>query len=197
MPTINLRRPLAAAYVVPEAQAPVPDEGGRTESALPEPPSAAPSPPAPDQDRAPAPQTEELARLLVTLNGIAARLGQLHEQTVARHRVEIARLAVEIARKILMHKIGKGDYDIQAIVEEALRESPTRQNIVIHLNPEDLVPCQELQRQNPQCPFAGLELTADQGLGRGECLVETPKGIVKSFLEEHLERISEALQRAQ
>jgi len=82
-------------------------------------------------------------------------------------------------------------------VEEALKESPTRRNIVVHLNPEDVAPCRELQRQNPQSPFAGLEFTADRSIGRGECLVETPKGIVTSFIEEHLERISEALQKVQ
>ena len=43
--------------------------------------------------------------------------------------------------------------------------------------------------------FTELEFTPDWSIGRGECLVETPKGIVKSFLEEHLERISEALQK--
>ena len=74
---------------------------------------------------------------------------------------------------------------------------PARQDIVIRLNPEDLPQCQQHQQENPDSPFAELEFTADWSVGRGECLVETPKGIVKSFIEEHLERISEALQKVE
>jgi flagellar biosynthesis/type III secretory pathway protein FliH len=132
-------------------------------------------------------------RLCRTAGSIAGNLDKLYQETLAGNRSEIARLAVEIARKILVCKIAQGDYDIQAIVEEALKRAPTRQQIVIRLNPQDLPRCQQYQQENPEDPFAGLELAADPGIGPGECLVETPKGIVKSFIEEHLERIGEAL----
>ena len=190
MPTINLAQPVATVYVIPEAQ-------GRRESAVAHPPSEVQPSQLEDLRQELGQQKDELDRLLETMNGIAAGLHQLHEQTLASHHAEIAKLAVEIARRILMYKADQGDYDIQAIVAEALQEAPTRQNTVVRLNPEDLSRCQQLQQENPQSPFAELELTADWSIGRGECLVETPKGIVKSFIEEHLERISEALQRVE
>jgi len=59
---------------------------------------------------------------------------------------------------------------------------------------EDVSRCSSFRRTTPS-PFAELAFTADGNIGRGECLVETPKGIVRSFLEEHLEHIREALQR--
>lgn len=189
-PTINLMRPIAAAYIVPELQGRTAEDGGQVEPAVANPSSE-------DQRRESQPQTEDLTRLVAALNEITDSLHRLHERTVASHPAEIARLAVEIARRILKHQVDQGDYEIQAIVEEAIRQSPTRQNVVIHLNPDDLALCRELQRQDSQNPFAGLEFTADESVGRGECLVETPKGIVKSFMEEHLERISEALQKVQ
>jgi flagellar biosynthesis/type III secretory pathway protein FliH len=141
-------------------------------------------------------QKAQLAQLCQAVNSIAGGLSRLYQDTLARNRAEIARLAVEIARKILRVRIEKRDYDMQGIVEEALKLAPTRQHVVIRLNPEDLPGCQQLQQANPTGPFAELEFTPDGGLGRGECLVETPKGIVPSFLEEHLERIGEALQKA-
>jgi len=140
-------------------------------------------------------QKSRFAQLCQTVGAVAADLDRLHQETLANNRTDIARLAVEIARKILRHKVSQGDYDIQAIIEEALKRAPTRQDIVIHLNPEDLTPCQQHQQENPDSPFARLELMADWSVGRGECLVETPKGIVKSFIEEHLGRISEALEK--
>lgn len=141
--------------------------------------------------------TDQFARLCRTAGAIADNLDRLYQETLAKHRTDIAKLAVEIARRILTYKVAQGDYDIQAIIEEALKRAPTRQSIVIRLNPEDLPRCQRYQEENPESPFAELELTADWSVGRGECLVETPKGIVKSFIEEHLERISEALQKVE
>jgi flagellar biosynthesis/type III secretory pathway protein FliH len=206
MPTINVTRPIVTAYLVPEGtDGAVKAEGlsdgsaehGRNHRPAVPGDAAGGHPLSEDLRQDLQRQRDDLARLRTTLQEITDRLHRLHEQTVASQSAEIARLAVEIARRILRHKVGQGDYEIQAIVEEALKEAPTRQNIVVHLNPDDLALCRELQQRDSQGPLAGLELTADRGIGRGECLVETPKGIVKSFIEEHLERISEALQRAQ
>ena len=142
-------------------------------------------------------QAQELAQLCRTVGSIAGKLKGLYEETIGRSRGDIARLAVEIARKILMHKTSEGDYSIQAIVEEALKRAPTRQNIVIRLNPQDLAACQKLQLDDPDGPLAHLEFVPDFELARADCLVETPKGIIKSFVEEHLERIGEALRQVE
>jgi len=142
-------------------------------------------------------QEGNLAQLCETIDGIATKLNAYHQETIAQSRSDIAKLAVEIARKILKWKMNEGDYDIQAVVEEALKQAPTRQNLVVRVNPEDLPQCQQLQRQQPDSQFAELDLVADWSVARADCLIETPKGIVRSFVEEHLERIAEALAKAQ
>ncbi len=191
--TIRLPRPAARFHVVEEplcASAPEPVEIDREQS-----------------ERAQADasrlsetlrqQHETLSQLVATVNALAARLNDLHQQTVAHHRSDIAKLAVEIARKILTQRIDQGEYDIQTIVEEALKRAPARQNLVVHLHPEDLATCQQFQQENPDSQFAELDLIADWSVAQADCLVETPKGIVKSFVEEHLARIGEALEKAQ
>jgi len=188
--TIRLMQPITGACVVRAAGDTCADAAPAEYT--PEPPTATQADPARllrELDQ----QKSELAQLRKTLQSLADGLQTLHDQTLAHNRTAIAKLAVEIARKILMYRVGKGDYEIQAIVEEALKRAPTRQSIIIRLNPEDLPRCQQLQQEEPQSPLAGLEFTADWSVGRGECLVETPKGMVQSFLEEHLEHISEAL----
>ncbi|MCX5645668.1 MAG: FliH/SctL family protein [Phycisphaerae bacterium] len=197
MQIINLMQPIATACVVDPEQLRMADGGWRMEPAPTNPQSEIRNPQSEDLTRELQEQRNKLARLLETVNGVAAGLHRSYEQMLASNHGEIAKLAVEIARKILMYKAGKGDYEIQAIVEEALQQAPTRQNVVVRLHPEDLPRCQQLQRENPQSPLAELEFTADGSLGRGECLVQTPKGIVQSFIEEHLERISGALQKVQ
>jgi flagellar biosynthesis/type III secretory pathway protein FliH len=207
MPTIHLRQPVVAASIVDAAPLRIADCGlrirdrepvGQLDNAsLPGAVPAIQSPPLGDPGPELQQQKDELDRLLRTVGGIADSLRRLYEKTLEDHRAQIARLAVEIARRILMDKVGKGDYEIQAIVEEALKRAPTRQNVVVRLHPEDVSRCQQLQQADPQSPLAELELAADWNIGRGECLVETPKGIVQSFIEEHLEHISEALQKVE
>lgn len=140
---------------------------------------------------------QELAQLCALVGTIADKLSRLHEDTIANRGSDIARLAVEIARKILAPRISDGNYDVQAIIEEALKRSPTHQNVVVRVNPVDLPPCQKLQQDDPDGPFAALEFVADRSIARADCLVETPKGIVKSFVEQHLERIGDALARVE
>ena len=140
---------------------------------------------------------QNLTHLCGMLNSITSQLNDLYQETIAQNRSDVAKLAVEIARKILNWKIQTGDYDIHTIIEEALKRAPTRQELVVRVNPEDLQRCQQLQQETPDSSFAELNLVADWAVARAGCQIETPKGIVRSFVEEHLGRIAEALERAQ
>jgi flagellar biosynthesis/type III secretory pathway protein FliH len=131
-----------------------------------------------------------------TLNGVIARLNQFCDKLYVEHREEIARLSVEIARKILMQKVENGDYEIESIIKEALKNVPGSQDVIVHLNPEDLEKCQKAQRDEPGSVLAGIKLIPDPNIGRAECLLESPKGIIKSLIDDNLERIGKALEKA-
>ena len=132
-----------------------------------------------------------------TLNGVVARLNQFYDTLFAEHKEEIARLSVEIARKILMQKVQDGDYEIESIVKEALNNAPTRQDVVVHLNPQDHLLCQKAQADSPNGDLGGIKFVSDPNIGRAECLLETPKGIIESLIEEALGRIANALKKAE
>jgi len=131
------------------------------------------------------------------LNAVVAKLNECYDKVFAEHKEEIAKLSVEIARKILMQKIEDGDYEIESIVKEALKNAPTRQDIVVHLNPEDFAQCQKAQQDEADGALAGIKFVSDPNIGRAECLLESPKGIIESLINEHLERVSKALKKAE
>ena len=132
------------------------------------------------------------------LNGVIAKLNESCAGIFREHKEEIARLSVEIARKILTQKVNDGDYEIESIVKEALGHAPSRHDIVVHLNPDDLPRCLKAQQDNEQgVALAGIEFVADASIGRAECLIESPKGIIKSLIDEHLDRIGKALRKAE
>ena len=131
-----------------------------------------------------------------TLNEAISKVNQFYDRIFAEHREEIARLSVEIARKILMQKVENGDYEIEPIIKEALNKAPTTQDLIIHLNPDDMEKCLKAQQQDPGGVLSGIKLIADPKVGRAECMLESPKGIIKSLIKDSLERIGKALQKA-
>ena len=137
-------------------------------------------------------QKTDLAQLLAALKGLVDKLNQFYEKIFAGHKEEIAKLSVEIARKILLQKVQQGDYQIEAIVQEAIKNAPTQQDIIVHLNPGDLARIQKIQQEDASA-FTGIKFVSDPNVGQAECTIETSKGIVESLINEHLEQISKAL----
>jgi flagellar assembly protein FliH len=131
-----------------------------------------------------------------TLNEVISKLNQFYDRIFTEHREEIARLSVEIARKILMQKVESGEYEIESIIKEALNKAPSNQDLTVYLNPDDMEKCRKAQQDEPGSVLSGVKLIADPKVGRAECVLESPKGIIKSLIEDSLERIGKALQKA-
>jgi flagellar biosynthesis/type III secretory pathway protein FliH len=141
-------------------------------------------------------QQQRLEQACRLLDDLTAKLSGLYDEMVGSHRQEIARLAVEIARKVLAQKVQQGDYDVEAIVQEALEKAPAKQGVTVHVSPHDWEVCQQLQQQRPDSPWSCLAFVANPSLGHAQCLVETPRGMVKSLIEERLGKIQQALEKA-
>lgn len=136
-------------------------------------------------------QSLRLARK--SLEAAAEAVTHLQGTMVAGQSGQIAHLAVEIARKILRSRVETNDYQIEAVVEEALKQAPGKHGVVVKLHPEDLAACRAIQDQDGNGTLGAVELVADVSVGRAECIIETPKGSIESCIDEHLARIEEAL----
>ncbi|MHC4103408.1 MAG: FliH/SctL family protein [Planctomycetota bacterium] len=140
---------------------------------------------------------KEFSQACQAINGVVIKLNQFYDKVFAEQKEEIARLSVEIARKVLMQKVEDGDYKVESIIKEALNNAPTRKDIVVHLNPVDLDECQKALKENPDDALTEVKFVSDSKIGRAECLLESPKGIVESLISEHLERIGKALKKTE
>jgi len=137
----------------------------------------------------------ELSRICGILNGLVEKVNRFCEKLFAEHREAIARLSVEIARKILARRVEEGDYKIETIVKEAINGAPGRKELVVHLNPKDYGEFEKLQSEGG-VNFEGIKFVSDVAIGAAECVVESPKGTIKSLIDEHLERIGGALENS-
>ena len=138
-------------------------------------------------------EKEKLAQARQALESGVLKLRKLQDDIRQEAEGQLAELAVDVARKVLMQDIHSGHYEIDPIVAEALMHVPPRQNVVVHLNPDDWAQC-EMVNQNDQAGSTGkIRFVSDPQINRAECLIETPQGTVESVVETHLESIGEAM----
>ncbi len=137
---------------------------------------------------------ERVEGICAALDKAAQELTKFHEEVFSSHREQIARLSVQIAEKILLKEIGSGKYDISKIIQEALKAAPSGQDVVIRVNPGDLSEYKKIADKADGDILSSVKLSADPGIGPAECVVETDKGMVEYFIEEHLRQVGEALE---
>jgi flagellar assembly protein FliH len=199
-PTVRLPRPVATVRVVGSDGSPVPsahdaagsqDSDGQVQQNI-----------QAERDR--------LVQASKALTSGLAELTRLREEMIRQSEQQLLELALEIARKVLMQEIQAGRYEIDPIVKEALLHVPARQDVIVHLHPDDWATCQ-MAREEVSTPrpaglgasegssvgAGGIQFVADPGVRRGECLLETAEGIVESAVENHLADIGEALKNTE
>ncbi|MHC4477422.1 MAG: FliH/SctL family protein [Planctomycetota bacterium] len=142
-------------------------------------------------------ETEKLRGLCRALGDAVNKVKEFQATIVSGHKDQIARLSVEIAGKILAQKIEEGDYRIESIVNKALENAPTRQDVVIHLHPADMSELEKMEEVGGSDSLNGVKLVGDPNIRRAECLVESPKGTVESVINKQLERIGEELKKVE
>ena len=141
-------------------------------------------------------QKQQLDQLCLNLQEVVNRLNDSYKKIFSEHKEQIVKLSVEIARKILVQKQEEGQYQIESIIQEALKQAPSLENVTIYLNPNDLANWQKAQQEGCGNIPEEVNLVADADIGAAECRIETPKGVIESIIEKHLERIEEALKKA-
>ncbi len=180
--TINLDSVIESISILDRNMAPVQDENQTVK---------------PADDLALQKQKKELSSACNALKMAIAKVNHYYGNIVARRGEEIAKLSIEIAKKILAQKINSKDYEIESIIKEILKNSPSNQDVVIQLNPDDYEQCNEFMNKDTSTIPSGVTLVADPNVGRAECIVKTSKGSIISLINDQLEQIEKALKNTQ
>lgn len=139
-------------------------------------------------------QREELSSVCRALGDAVLQVNATASELLSSQREQIVRLSVQIAEKILLREISSGNYEIEKIICEALKIAPSQQDVVVRVNPEDLGHYQEVSQDHANELPSDISLVGDPLIGRAECVVETKKGVVEYYIDEHLKQISQALE---
>lgn len=137
-------------------------------------------------------QRAELASARAALVSGLKQVAELRDSVIKAAEQQIVQLAIDVARKVLMQEIQAGRYEIDPIVQAALDQVTSWQEVVVHLNPEDFARCRQAQ-ESSRDDSSGVRFVADPAVKRSECVLETAQGVVRSAVEEHLREIASAL----
>ncbi|AQT66896.1 flagellar assembly protein H [Anaerohalosphaera lusitana] len=133
-------------------------------------------------------EKQQIGQALAAIEKSGSELEQFYQQSMNEYPAQVVGLGVEIARRILAGKIEAGEYDIEAIIERAVDAAPVKEDITIRLNGKDIETLTANGAENVG-RLKGVKLVADDSIGRAECVVDTPRGIVDYFVEDQLKRI--------
>jgi len=137
-------------------------------------------------------QRTNLEQVRAAMESAVDAIRALEAEALRGAESQLVTLALDIAGKVLAQDIEDGRYRIEPIVREALRSIPSRRDIVVRLNPQDLSRWQEAGI----APFAsGVKLVADPSVRKAECLVECAEAVVSATVAESLARAAEVMKK--
>jgi flagellar biosynthesis/type III secretory pathway protein FliH len=113
--------------------------------------------------------------VLTSLAGAAGRLDLLEKQLLAESEAEAVRLGLAVAAAVLRCTVERDPTWMDALVKRALLEVPDRRQVVVRMHPTDAEHLRErIATVTAQVPgVERLEVTADQGLARGSCILQS------------------------
>ncbi|HRK55968.1 MAG TPA: FliH/SctL family protein [Burkholderiaceae bacterium] len=138
--------------------------------------------------QAAAQRASHTARIDAVLGALRSRFSELESNTAQ----DLLAMALAIARHVLRHEVHVNREAVLPVLTEALNTLADQQaHPRIHLNPEDhALLAHELDGQSQ---FARCQFVADASVGRGGCVVETPKGEIDARLGTRWRCVLEAL----
>jgi len=117
------------------------------------------------------------------------------EDALARFEPEIARLIADVVRKIGDGAVRANQGMIITLIKQGLSQSSFTGEITLRVSADDYE--QAITRKDEIMTFveggASLEIIKDHSLGAGDCLIETPFGVVDSSLGMQLDQIKQDL----
>jgi len=120
---------------------------------------------------------------------------RLKEELYQKSEQEMIELVLAIARRITKKEVSTDRKIILSMINSALKYIADKEEIRVRLNPSDL----EFASQHKEEIAEGMEgmrnliFKGDEGVSRGNAIIESNRGIIDCGIEKHLQKVEEAL----
>jgi flagellar assembly protein FliH len=140
-------------------------------------------------------QRNENLKPLQSLSRLILEIAETKKKALEGAEGQILQLALAMAEKVIQLEVTTNREVIQGVLREAIRNIVDRENMKIHLNPEDFRYIMEIKADFIK-GFDGVKNIAfeeDASVDRGGALIETLFGEVDARLEQQFHEIKTAM----
>ncbi|MCX7816612.1 MAG: FliH/SctL family protein [Syntrophales bacterium] len=139
---------------------------------------------------------QQLKRKIDELASIVKELSMLRHNLIKQTEADIVDLSLTMAEKIIHHEIETQRETICHTLKAAINTTLERDNLIIHLHPEDYRFLMEIKNEFFS-QFDGLRnpvFKEDISVGRGGALIVTKSGEIDARIEQQLQAMKNTLQ---
>jgi len=134
--------------------------------------------------------------VIKSFTGALDDLGQLQDKWYQESEPQLVELVLAISRTIIQKEIETDKSIVLKVIRSALLAVADRERITMKVHPSDL----EFARQHKKEMIEGIEdvgkliFEGDEGVSRGDAVIENSQGIVDCGIEKHIKEVEKALQ---
>ena len=120
-----------------------------------------------------------------------------YKNEVKSNEKEIIDLAMDIAEKIINYEVDKSDNYIIGIVEDAVNRVVNKKDVTVRLSTQDYYTIQANKKLlvSRVKGFGEIELIQDESLDMGNCIVDTPLGVIDGSLQVRMDNIQREIKK--
>jgi len=133
-----------------------------------------------------------LSMALESVTKLIRELGTLKEKRLESSEKEILDLVFQVAGKVIHREVNADREVILSVLRDAMRTMRGREDVRVRMNPEDY---QYITETNPDviAGYGDILIEQDEGIGRGETVIETHSEAVDARLDPQLDKIRDEL----
>jgi flagellar assembly protein FliH len=136
-------------------------------------------------------QKQEAVQMIQTLTALIQEMNHLKKNILENAEAEVLDLALAVAQKVIHRECATRREIIQGVLKEAIRGIVDRENMKIHVHPQDFQYMMEI-KTDFLSSFDGIKnivFEEDETIGRGGAVIETLFGEVDARIDQQFNEI--------
>lgn len=138
---------------------------------------------------------KDFSSMFAAFHKALAELDRLKKELESSAEKDAVKLAFAIAQKIVYHELAAREETIFELVHEALKQVPDWKSAVIRVSPSDYERIKQKTAVFSDDPDAleELRMQPDPSISDGDCIIDTPFGMIDARVEKRLQAVEAAL----
>lgn len=138
---------------------------------------------------------KDVETLFAALNKALAELEAVQKRLESDAEKDAVSLAFAIARKVVCHEIASNEEAIFGVIHEALKQVPDQKSATLRISPMDYerVKARAAGVAEDAASLDELRMQPDKSIRDGDCIIDTPFGMIDARMEKRLQVVESAL----